>query len=140
MEKFEAELLQILSAENCSLYAWCVLPNHWHGLVRTANLKGVISKIGQLHGKTSFLWNGEDFKRGRKCWYRCMDRRMRSDRHCYVARNYIHHNPVKHGYVEKWEDWPYSSAVDYITETGREKVLEQWQEYPVLDMGEGWDD
>ncbi len=140
MEEFETELVEILSAENHSLYAWCVLPNHWHGLIHTVDLKGTISEIGKLHGRTSFLWNQDDGTGGRKCWHRCADRRIRSDRHFHVARNYIHHNPVKHGYVEKWEDWPYASAGEYISIVGRDVVLKQWQEYPVLEMGDGWDD
>jgi putative transposase len=57
-----------------------------------------------------------------------------------VARNYIHHNPVKHGYVDKWEDWLYSSAGDFVAEVGRDAVLKEWKEYPVMDMGQGWDD
>ena len=27
--------------------------------------------------------------------------------------NYIHHNPVKHGYVDETVHWRYSSARDY---------------------------
>lgn len=140
MERFESTLIATLSAEGCSLHAWCVLPNHWHALVRVDDLKGILKEIGQLHGRTSFRWNQEDGTGGRTCWHRSADRRMRSDRHYYVARNYIHDNPVKHGYVEKWEDWPYSSAGDFISESGREAVLKQWREYPILGMGVGWDD
>ena len=140
MEKFEAGLMGILSAEGCSLHAWCILPNHWHALVRADNLKVLIGELGRLHGKTSFLWNGEDGTRGRKCWHGCADRRIRSDRNFHAARNYIHHNPVKHGYVDQWEEWPFSSAVDYISKVGRDVATEEWNEYPVLDMGKGWDD
>jgi len=140
MEDFESKLIELFSTEGCMLHAWCVLPNHWHALVRIDDLKEIIKEIGRLHGRVSFLWNGEDAERGRKCWHRCLDRRIRSDRHHYVAMNYIHHNPVKHGYVERWEDWPYSSANGFIAEAGRAAALKQWQEYPVLDMGKGWDD
>ncbi|MCF7817208.1 MAG: transposase [Kiritimatiellales bacterium] len=140
MEEFESSLVEVLSSEGCALHAWCVLPNHWHALVRLDDLKATLVQIGRLHGRTSFIWNGEEGLRGRKCWHRCVDRRIRSDRHFYVARNYIHHNPVKHGYVGKWEDWPFSSVGDFIAETGREAVLKHWREYPVLDMGDGRDD
>jgi putative transposase len=54
--------------------------------------------------------------------------------------NYIHHNPVKHGYAEKWEDWPFSSASGFLEEVGREQAVEFWKRYPVLDYGRGWDD
>jgi putative transposase len=46
---------------------------------------------------------------------------------------------VKHGYVSQWQDWPFSSAKDFLDEVGREQSLEFWENYPVLDMGKGWD-
>ena len=139
MGAFESKLIELLSAGDRTLFAWCLLPNHWHALIRTDALKELVYDIGQMHGRVSFQWNDEDESRGRKCWHRCADRRIRSDRHFYVAMNYIHHNPVKHGYVTQWEEWPFSSAHDFIVEAGRDAALKQWQEYPVLDMGEGWD-
>jgi putative transposase len=140
MEEFECRLIQVLSTEGSSLHAWCVLPNHWHALIDTVDLKDIISIIGKMHGATSYQWNAIDEVRGRKCWHRCSDRRIRSERHFYVARNYIHHNPVNHGYVEKWEEWPFSSASGYISNVGREAVIDEWIKYPILDMGKGWDE
>ena len=79
------------------LYVWCVLPNHWHALVGTNDLKRVLAVIGRLHGCSSFEWNREDDSRGRQCWHCCADRRIRSEGHFFAVRNYIHHNPVRHG-------------------------------------------
>jgi putative transposase len=140
IEEFESQLIGTLSTGDNLLHAWCVLPNHWHALIQTEGLKAVTKSIGQLHGRVSFSWNGEDGSRGRKCWHGCSDRRIRSSRHFYVAQNYIHHNPVKHGLIETSEEWPFSSAADYMEKIGRENVTKQWDEYPVLDMGNGWDD
>lgn len=140
MKAFEFALVELLNSADRTLHAWCILPSHWHALVLIADLKGMIADIGRLHGKTSFEWNGADGMRGRQCWCRCADRRIRSERHFFVTRNYIHNNAVKHGYVDKWEDWPFSSANAYIADKGREAILTEWNECPVLDMGVGWDD
>ena len=86
-----SKLIELLSAEDRRLHAGCLLPNHWHALVRTDTLIGLILEIGKLHGRTSFQWNNEDGTRGRKCWHRCTDRRIRSDKHFYVAMNYTNH-------------------------------------------------
>ncbi|MBN2703852.1 MAG: transposase [Pontiellaceae bacterium] len=139
MSTFSAALCDLFSGEIVDLYAWCVLPNHWHALVGTETLSGLIKSIGKLHGRTSFEWNGQDGQRGRRCWFCCADRRIRSESHFYAVRNYIHHNPVKHGYVDRWEEWPFSSAVDFLEMTGRDEALRQWREFPVLNMGEKWD-
>ena len=53
--------------------------------------------------------------------------------------NYIHHNPVKHGYVDKWQDWPWSSAAEFLARVGRETAEKIWREYPILDYGKKWD-
>ncbi len=63
----------------------------------------------------------------------------RSERHFFATLNYVHNNPVKHGYVEKWQDWPYSSASEYLMKMGRETASQIWKEYPVLDYGNEWD-
>ena len=120
--------------------AWCVLPNHYHVLVRTQDLKSLAAALSRLHGSTSFRWNKEEECRGRKVWHGVADRAMRGGGHFWATTNYIHHNPVKHGYVTKWDEWPYSSAGDYLREIGREEAVVIWKKYPVLDYGKGWDD
>lgn len=77
---------------------------------------------------------------GRKVWYNYFDREMKSDRHYLASLNYVLNNAVHHGYAERWQDWPYSSADKYLEEIGRDEALRIWLEYPVLDYGKGWDD
>ncbi len=78
MAEFEQELLLALSGASHEVHAWCVLPNHYHVLVDTPDFKAVSAAIGQLHGRLSFQWNGQDKSRGRKAWHRSTDRRIRS--------------------------------------------------------------
>ena len=54
--------------------------------------------------------------------------------------NYVHNNAVHHGYVARWQDWPLSSAQEYLAEMGRAEAGRLWRKYPVLDYGKGWDD
>jgi len=68
------------------------------------------------------------------------DRVMRSERHYWATLNYIHHNPVHHGYVERWPDWPWSSASGFLEQLGRDEAEQIWLEYPIEDYGKGWDD
>jgi putative transposase len=53
--------------------------------------------------------------------------------------NYIHHNPVKHGYVDNWSDWLWSSAAQFLERVGRQRALEIWRKFPILDYGKKWD-
>jgi putative transposase len=136
---FEDELLNHIKNQNLSCAAWVVLPNHYHLLVKIDHIKRFSRAQGQLHGRTSLEMNREDDEVGRKVWYRCQDRCMRSEAHYYTTLNYIHNNPVKHGYVDKWEDWPYSSFHWYLERKGRDWLLELWRDFPVLNYGDKWD-
>ena len=137
MAEFSELLLEALPEPPA---AWCVLPNHYHVLVRCPEIKTIGKILGSLHGSTSFRWNGEENQRGRKIWHSISDRAMRNTEHFWATINYIHHNPVKHGYVDQWTDWPFSSTMDYLDEVGREQAVMLWKQYPVLDYGKGWDD
>lgn len=140
MEEFERLLLESVSPDAAEIFAWCVLPNHYHLLIATDNSRDVLRAIGRFHGKQSFLWNGEDQKRGRKVWCGCVERAIRSERHFWATLNYIHHNPVRHGYVKRWQDWPYSSARNFLEQVGHKQVEIIWKQYPILDYGKGWDE
>ncbi|MBK6749289.1 MAG: transposase [Pyrinomonadaceae bacterium] len=136
---FESQLLDACAAVGAKVYAWCVLPNHYHLLARTDRIKELRKLLGQLHGRTSRTWNQEDGEVGRKVWCNYFDREMKSDRHYWASLNYINNNAVQHEYVEHWQEWPYSSAHIYLEEFGREEAARIWRDYPVLDYGKGWD-
>ena len=140
LAEFETELLETLAAAEFAIMAWCVLTNHYHVLIPRCDQRKVAKVLGSLHGRTSFRWNREDGARGRQVWYRSTDRFMRSDAHLFATVNYIHNNPVHHGYVTKWQDWPFSSVHRYLTEIGRAEMTKMWREYPVLNYGAGWDE
>ncbi len=140
MSRYSASLLEVFEHCDAKVYAWCVLPNHYHVLARTDDLRRLCEALGKLNGRTSFLWNGEDGTRGRKTWCGVVDRLIRSDGHFWSTVNYVHNNPVKHGYVDRWQDWPFSGAARYLAEIGEEEAARIWREYPVLDYGKGWDD
>jgi len=49
------------------------------------------------------------------------------------------HNPVHHGYVQRWQDWVWSSASEYLERVGTETAAKIWRKYPVLGFGKNWD-
>jgi putative transposase len=104
MTQCEGDLLEICNKFSTSVYAWCILPNHYHVVVQTEQIEPLVKEIGLFHGRSSFLWNGEDNQRGRQVWYNCFERPIKSDRHFWATLNYVHNNPVHHGYVDRWQD------------------------------------
>lgn len=139
MASFADDLLTVIERHSQEIYAWCVLPNHYHVLALSRELPELLRALGQLHGRTSFRWNGEEERRGRKVWFNCAETGMKSDRHFWATLNYVHHNPVHHGYVEHWQDWPFSSGAAFLDSVGREKATVLWKEYPLGEYGQEWD-
>jgi putative transposase len=139
MTECEEALLQVCLDSCLTIHAWCVLPNHYHLVVTTERVVELRRCLGQFHGRSSHAWNGEDSSRGRKVWYNCIERPMKSKRHFWATLNYVHHNPVHHGYVQTWQHWPWSSAKEFLERVGRAQALEIWEQYPIMDYGKKWD-
>lgn len=136
---FECRILAACEKHCSEIYTWCILPNHYHLLVRTDVIKVLRKELGLVHGRTAFERNGEDNTRGRQVWHNCFERRIRSERHFYASLNYVLNNPVHHGYAEKWQDWKWSNAEAYLEQVGHERAKEIWREYPLKDYGRKWD-
>ena len=139
MDQFSVGLLSLISSNTNRLVAWCVLPNHYHALVEVPDILKLLAAIGRFHGSTSFAWNGEEDARGRQVFHRCTERYMRSDRDFFATINYVHNNPVHHGYVQSWTDWQWSSAGEYLQQVGRAEAIRVWKEYPIKNYGSKWD-
>ncbi|NEO83064.1 MAG: transposase [Spirulina sp. SIO3F2] len=134
------------------LRGWVILPNHYHLLIYLGKVRSEdfspryqpfeeISKVlKRVHGTTSRQWNVADQTVGRTVWFAYSDRAIRSERHYYTTLNYIHYNPVKHGWANSPYDWAYSSVHWYLEEEGRAWLRDSWVRYPVKEYGKDWDD
>ncbi len=140
--EFETLLLKTLREIVDDLVAWVILPNHYHFLATIQLLDHVSVALKHLHGTTSRTWNLEDGLTGkRRVWYKFADTYIRNEGHLRTAFNYIHYNPVKHGYVSNMRDGPWSSLHMYCEDKGQDWLQEQWQAYqPPWDFGKGWDE
>jgi putative transposase len=139
---FQEILLNGLHEINAEIIAWVILPNHYHIIVTVKTLNEVSNIVQLVHGRTSREWNLQDGLTGkRKVWYRFSDRMMRNEVQLSQAFNYVHYNPVKHGYVKDVHDWRWSSLFLYEEDKGGEWLNEQWRKFPPpADFGKGWGD
>ena len=140
LSAFETQLVAGLADSGVAeVRAWAVMPNHYHLLLKTA-LPEFGKWLHRLHNTTATRWNAEDEARGRKVWHRHADRQIRGEIHYFRTLNYIHANPVKHGYAGKSLDWPWCSYFQYEGRYGRDALVDWWRQYPVEGYGKGWDD
>lgn len=134
-------LLHAFHEIDAVIIGWVILPNHYHILAGLESLDLISNLLRLLHGRTSHDWNLHDGLKGkRKVWYRFEDRMMRNERQLHQTLNYVHYNPVKHGYVKDVYDWQWSSIFMYEEELGKEWLRNQWKKYlPPEDYGSDWD-
>ncbi len=138
---FEGRLLTEMRSAGVAVYAWVVLTNHYHVLVGAPALIAPLKVIQHVHGSTSRAWNLTDEEtHRRRVWYQCTDRMIRNESHFQRALNYLHYNPIKHGYVEDAYEWPWSSLEAYRESRGREWLQAMWRSFPPDHFGLGWDD
>lgn len=139
MDSFARALLDVFNEHGAVPHAWTILPNHYHALVETEDVLRLLSELGRFHGRTSHAWNGEENTRGRQVFHRSTERAIRSERHFWATINYIHNNPVYHGYVKFWTEWPWTSAHAYLEAMGRDEAERIWRQYPLFRYGQKWD-
>ena len=127
------ELLKLVAEFQIEVSAWVLLDNHYH-LLGYFEDKGALPQfVKRLHGVSSFKINHLDHVKGRSVWYSYWDRCVRDERDYWTRFNYIHYNPVKHGYVERAELWGYSSYRDIVVRNGQEWIDDVWESYPILE-------
>ena len=117
LEKFAENLKSYIT-----LYAYCLMPNHFHFLVKTKNLFG-IEDPGKIYSKNfsnffnSYAKAFNKFNKRKGSLFSQNFKKKEIDSMEYL-RNvtlYIHQNPVKHGYVNKIDKWKYSSYKEIIS-------------------------
>ncbi len=135
----EDAILSISEKICTDVYAWCVMPNHYHLLLQTDNIKELLHELGRFHGRSSRKWNLEDNQIGRKVWFNYFERPVFFESQFWAIMNYIHHNPVQHDYVEHWTDWQFSSAMRFVSQVGEIKAAKIWRTYPFAEYADKWD-
>lgn len=92
----------------------CVLPNHYHFLLQQPTSKvGISNFMSLLINSYTKYFNyhkehiGPIFAGKFKSIY------VKDDNYLHEVVEYIKNNPIKHGLVDRAEDWVWTSKVDY---------------------------
>ena len=124
----------LIAEFKAKMTAWVVLPNHYHFLFLPQRGSELSVFMKRFNGRTSYELNSMDKMRGRSVWYSYWDTCIRGERDFWTRFNYIHYNPVKHGYVQKPEDWHFSSYRHYLQDDGDFWLTNFLQDFPIHDL------
>jgi len=97
-----------------NLIAWVILPDHFHFILdpKENDPTKILQRIKMSFG---VLYRVKLNIRSGRIWQnRFWDHIIRNQNDLNLHVDYIHFNPVKHGYVTKASDWEHSSILDYI--------------------------
>lgn len=102
--------------------AWVLLPDHLHAIwtlpegdadfsLRWNLIKRYVTRACAKHlERPEWLSESKEEHRESTLWQRRFwEHQIRDDRDYAAHMDYLHFNPVKHGYVKRVADWPYSS-------------------------------
>ena len=114
---FLALLKEYQSAGCFVLYAYCLMGNHVHILLKAENdpLSVIMKRIGVRY---VMHFNAKYDRIGHLFQDRYKSEPVDSDSYFLTVLRYIHNNPVKAGLCEKPEDYPLSSARGYLLGDG----------------------
>jgi putative transposase len=126
-QAFERVLALAIARSDISLFAYCVMPNHWHFLL-SPRVDGALSRF--MHWLTTTharRWQTHRELDGQGAVYQGRFKAIPvcDDRHFLWVCRYVERNPLRAGLVERAEDWRWSSLArrHVVCETS---FLSQW--------------
>jgi putative transposase len=109
------------SIENCrtlhpfTVDAWVLLPDHIHCIWSTGETDPNYSRRWAIIKKQFTQTFGKRSCQDMPFWQkRFWEHRIRDERDYENHVNYIHFNPVKHGYVTSLRDWPWTTFHRFV--------------------------
>lgn len=100
----------------CEIHAYCLLPNHYHLIVRVnANTNpGSFSKSMSNAANAFTKWANLTHNRKGGLFMTPFKRKLiENDAYLTWCLWYIHRNPLHHQYTSNWQTWKYSSYSAY---------------------------
>ncbi len=111
-----------MSRYSFELYGIVVLDNHLHFILKLNDINTFpkiirdIKYYFSIHTSTRYDISKSKLKKGEKgIWQRRFyDHVIRDENDLYKHLDYIHFNPIKHQYVNKTKEFPYSSFKKFV--------------------------
>ena len=115
------KLTDLIHEGDWIIYAYCLMPNHYHFLIEEKKMP--ISKLmGRLLTSYGVYFNKKYHRQGPLFQDRFKSKLIQKDNYFLKVSRYIHLNPVNAGLTENPENYPYSSLKEYLGNSKREII------------------
>lgn len=115
--------------DNCTIYAYCILNNHCHILLREGQLN-ISELMKMLENRFVYYYNQKYLRHGHLFHRPFRSEPVNDDAYFHRLLRYIHRNPIKAMLCQRPEDYPFSSWAEYLK--GRFVEFPVCQTAPVL--------
>lgn len=113
------------------IYSYCLLPNHFHLLLRFKDFEGVnideqhkylMKRFGDFLNSYAKAFNKMYERRGALFLNVIKRKKVTDEKYLMKVLHYIHNNPVNHGFVNKIDEWKHSSYISYLNPEKESKL------------------
>ena len=113
-QKLLAKRLKESSRKYVSITAYCLMPTHFHLILKQIAEDGITKYIANVLNSYSRYFNLSHQRKGPLWESHFKNVLIKTDEQILHLTRYIHLNPVSAGLVSKPEDWQHSSYLEYI--------------------------
>lgn len=111
-----------------ALHHWVILDNHYHLLGQSQKGKDLVNIMTQIHSVSGYHIK-QATQTQQRIWWNYWDYCPRDEKDYLVRLNYLLINPIKHGYTNNLNDYPFSSFHQSLAEKGREQLMKQFKDH-----------
>ncbi len=131
-ERLRDLLFEVYAEFGWRVEHWVILDDHYHLLANSCRGSDLPTIMRKVHGVSAQLINARlpPGARGQaQVWCNYWDYCPRDEREYNTRLCYLLHNPIKHGYVERLGDWPWSSFHSLLAEQGEQRLQGVFREH-----------
>jgi len=100
--------------QDFSIISYCLMPNHFHFLIRQNTTKPVSLLLEQPNKRYARYFNHKYSRKGRLFQSKLQHKVLLENSYLINVCAYIHANPLAARLVDKPEDWEYSNFPDFM--------------------------
>jgi len=113
------------------IYAYCLLPNHFHLLLRFKNIEDInveeehsflMKNFGNFLNSYAKAFNKKYNRKGALFLNAVKRKKIIDEKYLLKVLHYIHNNPVNHGLVNEIDEWKHSSYNSYLNSKKESKL------------------